>query len=422
MRTRSSQTLSFELGISSILLAILLLLPVYTSAESVPWEFSGQYEAMIHQPHRIAMTQDGNFCISEPRRNRVRVLSRENRMMANILVDRPLAIGVSVDNLVLIGHDKQVDAFSLTGSFVYSLGIGANEFEMPNDIAVSKAGTIYVTDCTGHRVKVYDRDGKSLFTFGATGDEEGHFFFPSGISLNSDESEIFVADQANARIQVFDMDGNFLREFGQITYEVDNVGVFEETFSRPQAVEVDNLDRVYVSDLTQNNVQVLSSDGEFLNFISVNDQSEMFFSLPMDMTFHGKELLVTSTLGSKIQVFTIADLPEIIDPPAPEDPTELPSIYSLQQNYPNPFNAGTTFSFTLGEEGKAQLVVWNILGQKVVTLVDSDLSAGPHLVHWNGQSSSGMSASNGCYIYTLDVSNTSGNMVFSKNRKMILLK
>ncbi|GBE30848.1 NHL repeat protein [bacterium BMS3Bbin04] len=421
MRTGSSQKLSFELGISSILLVILLMLPVYSAAESIPWEFSGQYDAMIHQPHRIAMTNDGNFCISEPRRNRVRVLSMENRIVANILVNRPLAIGVTVDNLILIGHDQQVDAYNLDGSRVYSLGIGANEFEMPNDIAVSRTGDIFVTDCKGHRVKVYDRDGNRIFSFGESGYEAGQFYFPSGIALNSDESEIFVADQANARIQVFDIEGNFLREFGQITYEVDNVGVFEETFSRPQAVEVDNLDRVYVSDLTQNNVQVLTSDGEFLNFISVNEQNEMLFSLPMDMTFHGKELLVTSTLGSKIQVFTIADLPEIIDPPA-QDPTELPNIYSLQQNYPNPFNPGTTISFTLGDAGAAQLVVWNILGQKVVTLVDRDLSAGPHLVHWNGRSSTGMGVSNGCYIYTLDVSNTSGNMVFSKNRKMILLK
>jgi hypothetical protein len=54
----------------------------------------------------------------------------------------------------------------------------------------------------------------------------------------------------------------------------------------------------------------------------------------------------------------------------------LPNEYSLSQNYPNPFNPTTTIEFSLRQDGRTTLEVFNILGQVVATLIDENLKAG----------------------------------------------
>ena len=71
--------------------------------------------------------------------------------------------------------------------------------------------------------------------------------------------------------------------------------------------------------------------------------------------------------------------------------------FTLHQNYPNPFNAMTTISFDLSEPGPVRLSVYNMIGQKISTLVDGALERGRHTVQFNG----GQCAS-GAYLYRLE--------------------
>jgi len=75
----------------------------------------------------------------------------------------------------------------------------------------------------------------------------------------------------------------------------------------------------------------------------------------------------------------------------------------LLSNYPNPFNPTTTISFSIPEEGKIELLVYNIKGQKVKTLLNDDLNEGDHSVAWYGVDESGNSVSSGVYFYNLIV-------------------
>ncbi len=90
---------------------------------------------------------------------------------------------------------------------------------------------------------------------------------------------------------------------------------------------------------------------------------------------------------------------------------EIPLKFSLKQNYPNPFNPSTTISFNLPEASNVRLEIFNILGQKVATLVKGFEHAGAYKVQWNA----GRFAS-GIYFYKLSANN------FSQVKKMILLK
>lgn len=80
-------------------------------------------------------------------------------------------------------------------------------------------------------------------------------------------------------------------------------------------------------------------------------------------------------------------------------------------NYPNPFNPMTEIMFTLAEAGHVSLVVYNVTGQKVVTLVNNWCEAGTHRVIWNGSG-----APSGVYFYRLQAGD------FVGVRKMLMLK
>jgi hypothetical protein len=94
-----------------------------------------------------------------------------------------------------------------------------------------------------------------------------------------------------------------------------------------------------------------------------------------------------------------------------QEKADLPSEFTLDQNYPNPFNPTTTIRFGLPEPADVSLEVYTVLGQKVMTLVNENRSAGWHTVSFNG---SGLSS--GVYVYRIQA----GGMV--QTRKLMLVK
>ena len=99
-----------------------------------------------------------------------------------------------------------------------------------------------------------------------------------------------------------------------------------------------------------------------------------------------------------------------------DDENNLPKEFELHPNYPNPFNPVTTISYDLPKNSRVALVVYNILGQKVVKLVDHNQVAGRYTVQWNGQDTFGRRVSSGVYFYLIIADE------FTKTRRMLLLK
>lgn len=93
-----------------------------------------------------------------------------------------------------------------------------------------------------------------------------------------------------------------------------------------------------------------------------------------------------------------------------------PTDFSLRQNYPNPFNPSTTINFSLPVDSKVTLKVFNVLGQEVITLINSNMTAGYHDVKFNASA-----INSGVYFARIDVSGLNG-VSYSSIIKMILNK
>jgi hypothetical protein len=90
---------------------------------------------------------------------------------------------------------------------------------------------------------------------------------------------------------------------------------------------------------------------------------------------------------------------------------EMPLVFSLSQNYPNPFNPTTNIKFTLPETIDVRLEVYNIAGQRVSTLVNTQMNAGEHVVAFDGRA-----LASGVYIYRIIAGD------FVQSNKMTLIK
>jgi outer membrane protein assembly factor BamB len=97
-------------------------------------------------------------------------------------------------------------------------------------------------------------------------------------------------------------------------------------------------------------------------------------------------------------------------------PQVMPQHYALHQNYPNPFNAETQIRFSLPEAGQVTLEIFNILGQRIITLAQGHYKAGVQQVFWDGKDSDKELVASGIYFCRLRAS------TFSETKRMVLLR
>jgi hypothetical protein len=89
----------------------------------------------------------------------------------------------------------------------------------------------------------------------------------------------------------------------------------------------------------------------------------------------------------------------------------IPEEFGLSQNYPNPFNPATKISFSLPKAGNVTLVVYDILGREVATIVNEFTTAGNHTIDFNASN-----LSSGVYLYKIQAGD------FTETKKMMLIK
>ncbi|MEJ2634357.1 MAG: right-handed parallel beta-helix repeat-containing protein [Calditrichia bacterium] len=90
--------------------------------------------------------------------------------------------------------------------------------------------------------------------------------------------------------------------------------------------------------------------------------------------------------------------------------------FDLKQNYPNPFNPSTTIEYYVPKASDVRIVVYNVIGQEVMILVNGQQLEGAHKVAWNGRDANGRLVGSGLYFFRIEAGN------YVKTRKMMFLK
>ncbi len=98
------------------------------------------------------------------------------------------------------------------------------------------------------------------------------------------------------------------------------------------------------------------------------------------------------------------------------DAPQFPAAYSLESNYPNPAREHTTIAYNLPKASKVTLEIYNVLGQKIRTLVDTRQHAGYYSIGWDGKDTSSSNVPNGMYFYRIIAES------FVETRKLLLIR
>lgn len=169
-------------------------------------------------------------------------------------------------------------------------------------------------------------------------------------------------------------------------------------------ITVDDEDNVYVSTLL-GGVYVSTDNGA-----SFNSEGMGGFGVSSMLTTGSSEnpSLIVGTSDGSLYKKSENGITAVND----EKQEELPTEFRLDQNYPNPFNPSTTIQFAIPKAGSYKLVIYNILGERVTTLVDGQLNAGTHSFNFNASH-----LASGIYIYQLV-----GDNKVNITKKMVLMK
>lgn len=100
---------------------------------------------------------------------------------------------------------------------------------------------------------------------------------------------------------------------------------------------------------------------------------------------------------------------------SPEQHNELPSSFKIYHNFPNPFNPNTTIRYELPKFSKVKLIIYNVLGQRINTIVDVNQAPGVYTIKWDGKDNYGILVSSGIYFCRLQAGD------FVKTIKMMAL-
>jgi len=162
------------------------------------------------------------------------------------------------------------------------------------------------------------------------------------------------------------------------------------------------------------------------NALRVNTWNVRFIVLPnapsqmvvLDTTFDPVNQSLIFGLNDGVTEITPAFRPGLlgIGTPVDRDIDGVPGAFALQQNYPNPFNPTTVIEFSLPSETQVRLVVFDILGNRVKTLLDETKAPGAYSVIWDGTDDNGNPQSSGTYFYRLSSAQN------TLNRRMTLIR
>lgn len=215
-------------------------------------------------------------------------------------LNSPRGIAISNDNYLYVTdlNNHRICKFSLDGKMVNTFGKKGNkagEFNEPSGVAADNQNNIYVADAWNGRVQKFSPAGKYIMEIG--GPKAG-FYSPRNVAV-SKYGILFVADTGTSRVHRFDLEGNRLGK------PVGGAGKALDKFLEVFSIAFDSKNNVYVSDVGNRRVMILTSDLNPAQYIKVNVWNEAFPLWPMIAIDSNDMLYVTSSGTKEVVVYNL---------------------------------------------------------------------------------------------------------------------
>lgn len=247
------------------------------------------------------------------------------------------------DKLPILSLNRNINEIQA----LYSFGNGeGNYLQQPLDIEIDSKGKSFVLDSKAQEVKVYDLNGKLLYSFGKGGEKKESLIAPSAIAFH--DGFVLVSEPAVGRIQAFSYEGEFVKTYFATPYnekyspvgmvsldnqtllftdvakhrivEIDSTGKVISTFGKPGAKEgefaypqditIDKNKQIYVADSNNGRVQVFNQAREYVLTIDGTKSNKEKMSLPRGIAIDSlNRLIVVDTLANQIRFFELTGEP-----------------------------------------------------------------------------------------------------------------
>lgn len=211
----------------------------------------------LRHPSGLAMDREKNLYVCDTLEKRIYVFSPQEKPIRTIDISKDTIqpIGLAIDqerNRLLVGDVRAqvVKVFDLNGKYLFTIGVsgGGNidgAFSFPGMMAVMRNGNIVVADSMNARIQIFDPDGKYIVKFGNRGDGPGEFQLIKGVAVDS-ENHIYVTDAKGNVVTIFSEKGEYLLSLGG-PYSAERL-VAPGGLLLPQGIFIDSRDTIYVVD------------------------------------------------------------------------------------------------------------------------------------------------------------------------------
>lgn len=310
---------------------------------------------------------------------------------------------LTLTSLTVMGKTFSVDSSTLvvgTGSGVFtfaSLSVG---------LAVEVKGSLSTSGVlTAKLIKLHP--SREFKLYGKIESISGTKFVVGGLTFVTDQSTVYYNEFDNSVLFDSLKPNQYVEVRYVITSSNENLAIKVEIEKEANSVRFEGI----VSSVSSSNVQI-SGNSILLNSNTLFITSNYTQSQP-SLIQPGQNVTIWANqdASGSLSAVQVQQINSSVTQIKEDKTTNLPSHYALNQNYPNPFNPSTLIKYTLAKQEYVSLVVFNIIGEKIATLINTAQSPGTHSVKFNAAN-----LPSGIYFYRLEAGN------FVDVKKMILLK